>query len=204
VLDQFIVANRDAIIASAKARVATRTGPKTSEAELTSGIPVFLEQLGDALRLSKSSEAVDHEQLGKTAARHGGDLFRLGRTIEQVVHDYGDVCQSISELAVQQEASISVPEFQMLNLCLDNAIAGAATEYSRQRERTFAHHGTEHVKNLAQELRELLDTAIATLEIVQTGRVAASGSTSLLLGNSLLRLRDLVDRSLAEAQPPTA
>jgi hypothetical protein len=51
--------------------------------------------------------------------------------VSQVVHDYGDICQTITALAVEQSASISVEEFQALNLCLDTAIAEAVTEYAR-------------------------------------------------------------------------
>ena len=32
---------------------------------------------------------------------HGHDLLSQGCTIAQVVKDYGDVCQSISELAIE-------------------------------------------------------------------------------------------------------
>jgi hypothetical protein len=41
-LDAFIVANRDAIIAGARVRVASRMSPKPTHVELTNGIPVFL------------------------------------------------------------------------------------------------------------------------------------------------------------------
>jgi hypothetical protein len=102
--------------------------------ELRNGVPVFLDQLGEALRIAKSSDAVDHEEIGKSAARHGHDLLRMGLSIGQVVRRYGDVCQVVTELAVQQKAPISGDEFQTLNLCLDDAIAEAVTEYSHQRE----------------------------------------------------------------------
>ena len=128
-LDEFLIANRDAIIERAQRRVAPRVDPKSSDAQLLNGIPVFLDQLGDALRLAKSSDVIDHAQIGKTAGRHGCELLRLGLSIAQVVHTYGDVCQSITELAVQQDVLMSGEEFQTLNLCLDDAIAEAVTEY---------------------------------------------------------------------------
>ena len=53
-----------------------------------------------------------------------------GFSIEQVVHDYGDVCQSITDLAVELGAPISTEDFRTLNRCLDNAIAGAVTEFT--------------------------------------------------------------------------
>ena len=198
-LDEFVIANRDAIIARAQARVASRVDQKR-DTQLLNGIPVFLDQLGDALRLAKSSDVIDHEQIGKTAGRHGLELLRLGLSVAQVVHTYGDVCQSITELAVDQDMLMSGDEFQTLNLCLDDAIAEAVTEYARQRESAIADIGTERLGILAHELRNLIHTAILSFQMIQDGRVAVAGSTGLLLGRVLARLRGVVDRSLADVR----
>jgi signal transduction histidine kinase len=200
VLDAFIVSNRDAIIARTRDRVAARMFPKPSEVELKNGIPMFLDQLGAALRLAKSSNLIDHEQIGKSAGRHGRDLFRIGLTIAQVVNDYGDVCQVITELALQQGAPISGEEFRTLNLCLDDAIAGAVTEYARLREGAITDQGTERLGTLAHELGNLISVAILAFESIQSGTVAVSGSTGTVLSASLLGLRDLIDRSLADVR----
>jgi hypothetical protein len=45
---------------------------------------------------------------------HWQDLRRQGFTVSQVVHDYGDVCQSITEIAVEQNAHIGTDDFRML------------------------------------------------------------------------------------------
>jgi hypothetical protein len=197
VLADFIRANRDAIVDRARERVATRTAPKPSEQELANGIPVFLDQLGKALRLAESSDVVDHDQIAKSAARHGRDLLQMGLSVGQVVHDYGDVCQVITELAVQDKAPISSVEFRTLNLCLDDAIAGAVTAYSRQREKAIADQGTEQLGVFAHEMRNLLNAAMLTFESIKAGHVSASGSTGIVHVRSLMGLRDLIDRSLA-------
>jgi signal transduction histidine kinase len=199
-LDAFIQANRANIIARAKVRVASRSSPAPSATELTSGIPMFLVQLCDALRHAKSTDVVDHRQLNQTAGQHGLDLLRMGRTIGQVVHDYGDVCQTITELVVEQNAVISAEEFRTLNLCLDDAIAEAVTEYARQRERAVADLGTERLGILAHELRGSLNTAMLSFESIQSGRVAAGGSTGVVHSRSLLALRELIDRSLVDVR----
>lgn len=199
-LDEFITAHRAAIITTARLRVATRTCPQVSDVELTNGIPVFLEQLGIALRLAQSTNLIDHEEINQSAGRHGNDLLRKGLTIGQVVHDYGDVCQAITELAIQHDFPIAPDEFRTLNLCLDDAIAGAVTEFARQREHTVQLEGTERLGIFAHELRNALNTATLAFASIQNGRVAAGGSTGLLLGRSLLSLRDLIDRSLADVR----
>jgi signal transduction histidine kinase len=200
VLGDFITSNRSAIIKHAQTRVATRTSPKPSEAELRNGIPVFLDQLGDALRLAETSAVIAHEELRKSAGRHGADLFRLGLTIAQVVRDYGDVCQSITELAVEQRAPIPPGEFRTLNLCLDDAVASAVTEYSAQGDASSAHAGTERLGIFAHELRNLLNTATLAYDSIKSGQVPPNGSTGGVLGRSLMGLRDLVDRSLASVR----
>lgn len=196
-LDAFIVSNRVAIVARAQARVAVRACPRPSDLELENGIPVFLDQLGEALRTERAGGAVDHQQIGESASRHGHDLLRMGLSIGQVVHDYGAVYQTITELALEQEAPISGEDLRTLNLCLDDAIAEAVTEYSLQRERAIAVQGTERLGVLAQELRRLLDAALLSFESIKSGRVAPGGSTALVHSRSLMRLRGLIDRSLA-------
>ena len=199
-LDNFIISQRDAIVARSRQRVASRSNPRATDVEVTSGVPVFLEQLVVALRLAKSSSAIDHEEIGRSAARHGLELLRMGLTIAQVVHDYGDVCQVISELALELNAPISGEEFRTLNLCLDDAIAGAVTEYARQRENVLAEQGTERLGILAHEQRNLLNTAMLAFEILKGGQVAVGGSTGLVLGRSLKGLCALIDRSLADVR----
>lgn len=199
-LDEFLTTNHAAIVASARSRVASRTCPKPSDVVTCQGIPVFLEQLGHALRLAQTTNLIDHEQIGLSARRHGHDLLRQGLTIGQVVHDYGDVCQAITDLAVRQGATISSAEFRTLNLCLDDAIAGAVTEYARERARRVALDGVGRLGLFAAALRKVLDTATLGFASIQSGRVAAGGSTALMLGRSLLEMRDLIDRSLAEVR----
>jgi signal transduction histidine kinase len=199
-LAEFLVRNRDAIVALTQARVASRKYPKASGLELANGIAVFLEQLGDALRRATATDLVDHAEITSSAGLHGRDLLRRGLSIAQVVHDYGDICQAITQLAVQQEIAIPAGEFRTLNLCLDDAIAEAVTEYAGQRERAIVDQGTERLGSLAHELRNLLNTAMLSFDTISAGHVAPGGSTGLILGRSLVGLRDLIDRSLADVR----
>lgn len=199
-LADFVIANRDTIIAATRARVAARKSPEPSDIELKTGIPAFLDELADALRLAESSDVVDHAQIGRSADRHGLALLRLGLTVGQVVHDYGDVCQAITELLVQRRTPISTDEFKTLNLCLDDAIAEAVTSYSLRREHAIEDRGTERLGVLAHEMRNLLNTASLAFETIRLGTVSVGGSTGQVLSRSLTGLRDLIDRSLADVR----
>jgi hypothetical protein len=66
------------------------------------------------------------------AGRHGHDLLLQGVSVSQVVHDYDDVCQSVSDLAVELDAPIGTDDFRTLNRCLDDAIAGGVTAYAHE------------------------------------------------------------------------
>jgi len=199
-LHEFIRSNRDVIMARVRMRVASRTTPEPTKVELANGIPVFLDQLGEALEMAKSSDVVDHEQIRQSAGRHGHDLLRLGLTIEQVVHDYGDVCQVITQLAIEKQQEVSSKNFSTLNLCLDDAIAGAVAEYAHQQEITLEARGTERLGVLAHEMRNLLGTAMISFELISKGVVAANGLTADMHRRSLLGLRELIARSLADVR----
>ena len=137
-LHEFITFKRDEIIARCRVKVAERSIPPPSEAEINHGVPIFLEQLVHALRSGTPGAEID-----RSAGQHGHDLLLQGFTVSQVVHDYGDVCQTITELAMEAHAPISADDFHTLNRCLDNAIAGAVTIYGRERERRASDHTHE-------------------------------------------------------------
>ena len=126
-LHEFISVHRKELIRRCKAKVATRSGPATSS-DSDDGVPLFLDQLVVELR----DGPFESDQITEGATRHGHDLFRQGFTVSQVVHDYGDVCQSVTDLAVETNAPISTDDFRTLNRCLDEAIAGAVTQHAAE------------------------------------------------------------------------
>jgi len=196
VLHEFLESNRAEIIARTKAKVAARPAPRATKAELTHGVPLFLEQLIDTLKRS----AVPGEAMNMSATKHGNEMLRLGFTVGQVVHDYGDVCQAVTELAFDLDAKITVDEFHTLNRCLDDATADAVTEYARLREQSRAEEETERMGALAHELRNCLNAAMLSFDILKRGAVSVGGSTGALLERSLKGLNDLIDRSLAQVR----
>ncbi|HEY1313572.1 MAG TPA: hypothetical protein VGE92_06835, partial [Steroidobacteraceae bacterium] len=116
--------------------VARRSGRKLTPAGLAHGIPIFLDQIIDMLAIEKRPDFVRSQEsnsdVGPMATLHGRDLLREGYSIEQVIRDYGDLCQAVTNLAVELGESISADEFRTFNRCLDDAIAAAVTEYSQQ------------------------------------------------------------------------
>ena len=159
---------------------------------------MFLDQLVDVLARGPTSNL----EISNSALSHGRDLLDKGFTVSQVVHSYGDVCQSITDLAVQSDAPISVEEFRTLNRCLDDAIAGAVTEYGRGRHQSTVDgenaREQQRLGFFAHELGNLINTGLIAFEILKSGNVGVGGSTGAVLERSLIGLKTLVARSLAE------
>lgn len=194
-LHDFLTDHRDEILVRCTAKVASRRSPVATEAELH-GVPLFLDQLVDALR----SQLDDSPAISASAAKHGRELLQRGFNAAQVVHDYGDVCQAVTELAEEMKAPIATNDFRVLNRCLDDAIAESVTEFVEQRGRASEERSVERLGFLAHEVRNLLNTATLAFEAIRTGAVGVSGSTSNVLGRSLTGLKELINNTLTEVR----
>jgi signal transduction histidine kinase len=226
VLHQFLTTNRVELIERCRLKVAKRLAPKGAGKELAHGIPRFLDQLIKTLEVEQTSEPMLSRrvsgpsgggavlsEIAATAALHGRELSEQGFTVDQVVHDYGDLCQAIADLAFERGVPIEVDEFRTLNRCLDNGIADAVTEYAFQRNSLVESNSVkalnERLGFLAHELRNLLHTATLAVMAIKAGNVGATGATGALLDRSLIGMRNLIDRSLADVRitagmPPQA
>ena len=175
-LHEFITLNREEIITRCRAKVATRSIPPPSEAEINHGVPLFLDQLVDLLRSGGGTGEID-----RAAGLHGHDLLLKGFTVSQVVHDYGDVCQTITELALETNAPISTEDFRALNRCLDEAIASAVTIYTHESQQLHEDKATdrdnERVGFLVHEMRNLVNTAVVAFEVLRSRRRTEAGFT---------------------------
>ena len=216
-LHEFLTTNRSDLIERCRLKVARRLAPKVTDAELAHGIPAFLDQLIKTLEVEQSSEPMRSREvsgpsgggpgvseIGATATLHGRELSLQGFTVEQVVHDYGDLCQAITDLAFEGGAPIEIDEFRTLNRCLDNGIADAVTEYAFQRnallENVEIKALNERLGFLAHELRNHLHTATLAVTAIKAGTAGISGATGAVLDRSLIGMHRLIDRSLADVR----
>ena len=214
----FLENNRLDLIQRCRDKVAARPARNATEQQLRFGVPKFIDQLIRTLTAEYSGRADTSEvisgtpgagadtrsEIGDTASRHGKALLELGFSVDQVVHDYGDICQAITDLAYERDAPFAVDEFRTLNRCLDNAIADAVTEFTYQRDfvesNKYADAMNERLGTFAHELRNLLGTATLAFAAAKTGQMALNGSTGAILERSLIGLRTLIDRSLADVR----
>ena len=208
-LHEFLASNRQALISRCQAQVARRFEPSGTPAAINHGVPLFLQQLVETLRDEQNTHVRSadaertpaHTAIGRSAALHGAELLRQGFTVDQVVHDYGDVCQCVTALAVEQEVHISTDEFRTLNRCLDNAIADAVASFGSARQTSIDRQAETLQQRLvifAAEHRRLIDIALQSLTAIKTGNIGISGATGTLLAHALQELRSLTDRTLPE------
>ena len=217
-MHEFLSEQREELIARCLVKVSQRSAPKETAAEIEHGIPLFLDQLIKTLRVEQTSQPMLSRkvsgpsgggppvlsELGESAARHGRELMDRGFTVEQVVHDYGDLCQAITDLAFDLKVPIEIDEFRTLNRCLDNGIAVAVTEFNYRRDFIVADKQTEALNErlgfFAHELRNHLNAATLALNAVKTGNLSVSGATDGVLERSLVGMGNLINRSLSEVR----
>ena len=217
-LHEFLTAHQAELIDRCRSKVALRPVRQATGAEVEHGMPIFLDQVIKTLRMEQTAEPMGSRQvsgpaggvrsasseIGVSAAQHGSDLLRRGFTVDQVVHDYGDLCQAVTDLAFEKGATIEVDEFRTLNRCLDNAIADAVAEFASQHdaliEGQHVYDLGEKLGFLAHDLRDLIHTATLAVTAMKTGKVGSGGATAAVLDRTLIRLGTLVDRSLSDVR----
>src|SRR6185369_5531422 len=218
----FLLNNRDELIARCKHKVAQRPRRAATHQQLANGIPLFLDQLTRTLGAEEANEAAESlrisgpsggdalalSEMGVTATAHGKDLLTLGYSVDQVVHDYGDLCQAITDLAFERDAPFETAAFRTLNRCLDNAIADAVVEFSFQRDSKLSRQQNAEENRragfLAHELRNSLQTATSSLRALELSGMPITGATGAILKRSLTAMGNLIAGALAEVRsgPP--
>lgn len=215
---EFLSNNADDLIRRCIDKVNKRPQRNASVEQLRTGIPMFLEQLTKTLQADERLGAAaamqisgasggdenDDSKMGATAAAHGAELLALDYTVDQVVHDYGDLCQAITDLAVERDAPFSANEFRTLNRCLDNAIASAVTEFSFQRDCAMSdRHASETNQRLGflmHELRNSLSVATMAVAAMEAGQLSISGATGALLKRGHAAMQRLINLSLEDVR----
>lgn len=219
-MHRFLSDNREELVARCRSKVAKRSLRAATTCQLSDGIPMFLDQLTRTLAAERADEtalsiaisgaaegdSTALSEIGVSAKKHGGELMDLGYTVDQVVHDYGDLCQAITDLAFERDVAFAVDEFRTLNRCLDNAVADAVTEFGAQREAKLSLQQVAGEKQrlgfLVHELRNSLGTATLAVRALEVGHMPIGGATGTILHRSLSMLGLLISRATAEVRGP--
>lgn len=200
-LHDFLASHRGDLIQRCRVKAQQRA-EKADAPQLQHGIPVFLDQLiktlkDEQMRYPLSKGVLLRADIGASASLHGKDMLSQGFSVNDVVHCYGDLCQSITDLAVESGTPFLATEFRTLNGCLDAAIAHAVSEFSYQNDFISAdRHATDaevRMDAFLDELRNLLGTASLAFSAAKSGGLSASGATGTILERSLQNISHLID-----------
>ena len=218
-LHEFLTLHRDELIERCEFRATLRVAPANGhEAARPNGIPSILDQLIDMLRGERvtarrrnilvfgrsGASNARKPRVDAPASQHGRDLLRNGFPVEEVVYGYGDLCQAVTDLAVEHNAMIQPREFRTLNYCLDQAIADALSSYSARPHTPPASDDAvqrlyERFGFFVHELRNHLQTATAALAASRAENTF-SPAAAAVVDRSMSRMRNLVRCSLADAR----
>lgn len=205
-LHEFLVKEQVGILKLCREKLLKLSASKDSSSEMELGLPLFYEEL---ISLLQADEEASRDMMGESkeqsyrdsAARRGRESLRLRYTISQVVHGYGAICQAITEYATERATkAFEAREFNRLNFCLDVAIAEAVTEFSKGERENLTRAENERLGFLAHELRNALGNAALAHQMIKTGVVGLGGSTNQVLETALSRMKNIIDRSLAEVR----
>lgn len=217
-MHDFLVNNREQLIARCEAKARLRASRGGTQEQLTKGVPLVLDR---AIRVLKAEgRAPDGRSAASSgpapadgpassgpedgAARHGPTLLLLGFTVDQVVHGHGDLRQAVTELAIERDVPLEVQTFLSLNRCLDNAMAESVAEFSAQRDIAWASRlateASEEMGALVHDLRNALHTALLAVRALELAGMVVTGATGSVPKRSLDRMRNLMDTALPVAR----
>jgi hypothetical protein len=208
VLHAFLATNRSELIERCQKKAVKRLGLGLRMANASDGVPTLLDQIGDALSQDLRSNASEkyeprpaptNSDVGVSAANHGVEMMHRGYSIDQVVYEYGDICQAVTELAEELKFQIATEEFRTLNGCLDNAIADAVTSYGSADQHSTKNQTEDlraRITRFLNEERRLLEIASSAFAAIRAGSVGPSGATGNLLVHTLAELLQHGERAL--------
>ncbi|CAN5846040.1 hypothetical protein BH11MYX3_BH11MYX3_18710 [soil metagenome] len=163
--------------------------------ELIDHLPDFVRHVIEALQFE------DQDAQIPPAEEHGGQRLALGFSLDAVVREYGAMRSALVSVAQGAGAVLTARELQVIFNCVINGIAGAVSEYSRQRDAEMHRQATEHFAFVAHELRNPLSSAVLAMSSLQARGVLDAGDRTVkVLDRGLHTMSDLIDHSLRLAR----
>ena len=199
-LHELITAQHQQIVTRASRKTAARSIQQCTGLELDQGVSILLDQIVDVLRAPVSGTGLMNER----AAKQWSNLRRTGFSVSQVVHSYGDVCQAVTELALEVDTPVATNDFRVFSRCLDEAIASALAAYEQERDTEITRSSAERLSLLVRELVRPVSSALfaldglSALDGFKRGSLLLHTNAGALLDRSLLLLQSLIDKALAE------
>ena len=163
-------------------------------------IPRFLDGVALALERSSEREGAARAAVHAAAVAEAQARKDHGFSIEVVARSFGSVCEAITSIAVERGIELDARDMQLLNLCIDDAIADGILNYAMLSERAAANVAALRAGFLAHEMRNAINGAMVAFEVLREGRVGILGRTGDVLDRCLRRLNTLIAQELSAAR----
>lgn len=199
-LHEFMAAHRAEVLTACVNRLEA-VSPDRSRDELAADLHLVIDEVIRALQ-EDAGLPVSSPLPGRspTAAEHGRQRQQLGYEIEKLALDFGTISDSVGALGAERGLVFQSREYQVLDRCIDTAIASALEEYAAREREDQEDATAERIGRLAHELRNTLASAQMAFTVLRSGRVAIDSRTGTVLDRSLRRLAALVDQAIVSVQ----
>ena len=127
-LANLIEVHSDEVVRDWAAALRQGPGDGLTPSELIDHLPVVLRDMTKALR---GGVPAAHDELAES---HGRQRYRLGFSVEVLVHEYALLQRLILDEAGRSGVNVTLNEFRILGDYLAGAIRECVVEYSRQRQ----------------------------------------------------------------------
>jgi signal transduction histidine kinase len=189
------------ILRAWRARVIDELVPQTiPRAELINSVPVFLDELIEALGRGDEGEGPATAGLRANGREHGRQRLHLGFDVAAVVREYALLRDCIFELVDASGEAVGVAELRTLWRCFDAGVAEAVTQYALERDQELRAQTGRHIGFLAHELRNPLNSARLALDVLRDRGELEGAREAGMLERNLDRLRRLIDQTLVQSR----
>ena len=163
--------------------------------ELRNSMREFIEETARALEEDEARDVA-----AARARQHGEQRFHLGYNIDGLIREYGTLRDVLFEFAEAKGVPFETGEALDLSRILIEGIAGAAAQYSLERDAYTRSQAAQHVGFLAHEIRNPLQTAQLRIEMMDRRPGGPTPQDIQALKHALRVLRERIDNELFDVQ----
>jgi len=192
-----IARDKEAVIACWHRRVLQGIdAAATPVSEIIDTLPLFLDELIQALRDIGSGARTAAERGRDIALTHGTERFHAGFSLGAVIREYGVLRECLLDFTQDRGLTPSMAELRTIVNLLNLAIANAAEQFTRERDQVIEKESEQHFGFIAHELRNPLASALLSAQMLQRRPGGERDVTVQRLIRNLSTLRHRIDNSL--------
>jgi signal transduction histidine kinase len=159
--------------------------------ELTDHMPSFVDELIERARDPSLRAAVE------SAEQHGGQRFRLGFDVDEVVREYGLLYECILDAVTETGYALELEDHRLIASALSEGVKDAVAQYIKQRDAELERQASEHMGFIAHEVRNGISAALLTYQRMR--QQVGAGASMDRLGRNLRNVASVIDNALTHA-----